>query len=149
MGFNPLDIFKGAANSVANVATGGIGSVATGLADIVSRFKSSDEDKLKAAAQEMEPLILQLQTNLVEAAHPSMFVAGPRPFVMWVCGFGLMWQIIIHPLLLWVWAFMAMKGTPPPALEVAVLNTLLGALLGIGSLRTVDKFGGVETKQLS
>ena len=143
-----LDFFSGAAGKVTSVATGGIGGAVSGLADIVSRFKSSDDDKLKATAQEMEPMILQLQTNLVEAAHASMFVAGPRPFVLWICGFGLLWQIIVYPLLLWVWAFMAMKGVPPPTLNVEVLNTLLYALLGVGTLRSVDKFNGVDTKQL-
>ena len=144
-----FDFLGGAATKVTDVATGGIGSVVGGLSDIVSRFKSSDEDKLKAAAQEMEPMILQLQTNLVEAAHPSLFVAGPRPFVLWICGFGLMWQIIVHPLLLWVWAFMAMKGIPPPPLNIEVLNTLLYALLGVGTLRSVDKYNGVATKKVN
>lgn len=125
-----------------------IGDVINGVGSIISRFKSSDDDRLKAAALEMEPLLLQLRTNQIEAGHASVFVAGARPFVLWVCALGLFWQMIIYPMLLWIWAFAHMTGAPPPPLNIEVLNTMLFSLLGIGGMRSFDKASGNDTKQL-
>ena len=44
----------------------------------------------------------QLEINKQEATHASIFVAGWRPFIGWVCGTALVWNFIIQPLLLWV-----------------------------------------------
>lgn len=126
-----------------------IGGIVDSIGDIVSRFKSSDEDRLKSAALEMEPLLMQLRTNLAEAQHPNPFVAGARPAAIWVCVIGLFWQVVLYPMVTWVWAFSHMQGTPPPPLNIEVLNTMLFALLGIGGMRSFDKAKGTDTKQIS
>src|ERR1035437_4011517 len=38
--------------------------------------------------------------NAAEATNSSLFVAGWRPFIGWVCGCGLAYQFLAHPLLL-------------------------------------------------
>mgnify|MGYP002700903337 FL=1 len=38
--------------------------------------------------------LAQIETNKVQAAHPSLFVAGARPAIMWICAFGLGWQFV-------------------------------------------------------
>jgi len=83
----------------------------------------------------------QLEINKVEAANPSVFVSGWRPFVGWVCGFGLVYSFIAQPLLAWGsvnWSFVI-----PPTLDLGTLLTILGGMLGLGSLRTVEKVKGV------
>lgn len=125
-----------------------IGDVIKGLDGIVGRFKSSDEDRLKKAALEMEPLLMQLRTNFEEAKHPNAFVAGARPAAIWVCVLGLFWQVVLYPMVTWVWAFAKMQGTPPPPLNIEILNTMLFTLLGIGGMRSFDKVKNVDTKQL-
>lgn len=125
-----------------------IGAVVKGLDDIVGRFKSSDEDKLRRAALEMEPLLLQLRTNLVEARHGNWFVAGARPAAMWVCVVGMGYQYILYPLLVWVWTFAQLKGNAPPALDASVLMSMLTGLLGLQAGRIYDKTRGTDTTKI-
>jgi hypothetical protein len=119
------------------------------LIDLVSKFKSSPEERTRQAALEIEPLILQLQANLAEAQHPNFFVAGWRSAAGWVCVLGMFYQYIIYNLLMWVWAFFGVKGIPPQPLDVAILMTMLGTLLGVGTMRSYDKRQGTDTKQIS
>ena len=97
-----------------------------------------------AQAGELQTVLAQLEINAKEAAHPSVFVAGWRPFVGWCCGAGLAYATIGHNLLAWA---AAAKGWPvPPAVDVNVLIYTLGGLLGIGGLRTLEKVKGVASK---
>jgi hypothetical protein len=41
----------------------------------------------------------QLEINKVEAAHKSLFVAGWRPFIGWICGLGLLYNVLIAQIL--------------------------------------------------
>lgn len=83
----------------------------------------------------------QVEVNKVEAASASVFVAGWRPFVGWVCGSGLAIQFVVAPLATWG-AELAGKHVTFPPLDMGTLLTLLGGLLGLGSLRTVEKLQG-------
>ena len=77
-------------------------------------------------------------------AIQSIFVAGWRPFVGWMCGVGLAYQAILHNLLEWL---SGIYGFPvPPAPDSDVLVYVLGGLLGLGALRTYEKKAKV-TKQ--
>ena len=81
-------------------------------------------------------------TNKVEAAHRSIFVSGWRPFIGWVCGAALCFQYLVRPF--WVWAAAIwLPDTPvPPTLDGMLWELILG-MLGIGGLRTVEKWKGV------
>lgn len=93
---------------------------------------------------DLKKILGQLAINAKEAENPSIFVSGWRPFVGWICGFGLFYATIIHNLLEWL---SVVKGwTIPPAVDTATLIYVLGALLGIGTLRTVEKVRNVATK---
>jgi hypothetical protein len=106
---------------------------------------AADFELLKLAQDgDLQKILAQLAINAKEAENPSIFVAGWRPFVGWICGSGLLYATIIHNLLEWL---SAVKGwTLPPAVDTDVLLYVLGALLGIGTLRTIDKVKGVATK---
>ncbi len=41
----------------------------------------------------------QLAVDQAEAANPNLFVSGWRPFIGWVCGSGLAFQFMVHPVL--------------------------------------------------
>jgi len=84
----------------------------------------------------------QLEVNKVEAAHGSVFVAGWRPFVGWVCGAGLAAQVIIFPLLDRIFKWQMQFDT-----ELLIL-TMTG-MLGIGGMRTYEKVKGVSTNDFS
>ena len=91
---------------------------------------------------ELAQITGQLEINKVEAASSSVFVAGWRPFVGWVCGSGLAVQFLVAPILTWG---AALAGHPVafPSLDMGTLLALLGGLLGIGGMRTVEKINGV------
>jgi hypothetical protein len=91
----------------------------------------------------------QRDIDKTEAASASVFVAGWRPSVGWLCVVTLAWQWLFAPMLTWGanWAATAFGWTIPqlPTLNSGDTQTLLYALLGIGGLRTVDKITGNDT----
>lgn len=99
--------------------------------------RQSDLDK---AVQEAARA--QAEVNLKEAESPSLFVSGWRPFIGWVCGVGCAYGFIVQPFLLWFSALAEVHA--PPSLEMGTLVTLLGGMLGLGAMRTAEKFKGVE-----
>lgn len=119
---------------------------------LLDRFIPDPEAKRAAEAEflrmamdgELKQTIAQLEINAREAAHPSIFVAGWRPFFGWAGGAGFVYATILQPLLAW-WA--AIKGWPtPPTLNIDLLWVVVTGLLGIGGLRSFDKVKGVASK---
>lgn len=90
---------------------------------------------------DLAALTAQTDINKIEAASPHLFIAGWRPFIGWCCGCGLAIQFIVAPLFEWGSALCG-HPTKMPALDMGTLMTLLLALLGMGSMRTVEKIQG-------
>ena len=80
----------------------------------------------------------QIDINKLEAASPSVFVAGWRPFIGWVCGSAFAMHYLLLPLANWL---LGAFGRPPVAVafDMETLLTVLGGMLGLGALRTVEK----------
>jgi len=94
-----------------------------------------------AQAGDLQKVIGQLQVNMEEAKHRSMFVAGWRPFAGWVGGVGLLYAAVGHYVLTWL---AAIYGWPaPPVVDTEILLYVLGGMLGLGTLRTYEKKQGV------
>ena len=74
----------------------------------------------------------QLAINAEEAKSANLFVSGWRPSVGWVCSLALVYQFFIRPALVTF-------GKPAPDLPMGDLITILLGLLGLGTLRTVEK----------
>jgi len=55
-----------------------------------------------AQSQEFQLALEQIKVNLEEAKHPSIYIAGWRPFIGWVCGFAFVYSYILLPFLLFV-----------------------------------------------
>jgi drug/metabolite transporter (DMT)-like permease len=87
----------------------------------------------------------QNNINLVEAANPRLFVSGWRPFIGWVCGSALAFQLVIAPMLMWG-STLAHHPVQPPIMQTELLTTLLISMLGMGGMRTVEKLQGVASK---
>ena len=96
---------------------------------------------LMASEREFKQVIAQLEINAREAAHPSIWVAGWRPFFGWIGGIGFLYSVVAQPVLLWVGAA---KGWPaPPPVDLDLLWVVITGMLGIGGLRTFEKSKGV------
>ena len=109
--------------------------------DPTLKAKAEMEMMVLLQTQDMQKVIGQLQVNAAEAAHTSIFVAGWRPFAGWVGGVGLFWAAVGHS----VFSYVALlKGWPAlPPVDTEVLLYVLGGMLGLGTLRTVEKSKGV------
>lgn len=86
----------------------------------------------------------QSDINKIEAASSSVFVAGWRPYVGWICGTGLGLQVIVAPLFTWV-SMLVGHPTAFPKFDDLLLQSTLAGMLGLGyGLRTLEKFNGVQ-----
>ena len=95
-----------------------------------------------AALQELQIAaagdVAQAQINQVEAASPNLFVSGWRPFIGWVCGVAFAYHFIVQPLL--AFAIVNAGGEVKlPVFDMQELSTVLMGILGLGSLRTIEK----------
>jgi len=88
--------------------------------------------------------LAQMEINKQEAAHRSVFVAGWRPAVGWVCALALAWHFILFDMLSWARVvFWPDSAVIPELTGTETLLTVLMSLLGLGGLRTVEKLKGV------
>jgi hypothetical protein len=115
---------------------------------LIDRFLPDPEKKREAEMElvrmaadgELKQVIAQLEINAREATHPSVWVAGWRPFFGWAGGAGFIYATILQPLLAWG---AAIKGWPaPPVLNIDLLWVVITGMLGIGGLRTFEKTKG-------
>jgi hypothetical protein len=107
-----------------------------------------DKDQKNALAHEIatlaqkqahESAMGQLEVNKVEAAHKSLFVAGWRPFVGWVAGIGLAYNVIIAQIL-GIWFTV-------PEVDPSLLTPVLMGMLGMGAMRSYEKSKGVQRER--
>jgi roadblock/LC7 domain-containing protein len=104
------------------------------------RAKAEMEQQLVTAAN--AAAMAQVEVNKVEAAHSSVFVAGWRPSIGWVCAAGLAWAFVVAPVASWALMVLGVKAELP-AIQFDHLFELVLAMLGIGGLRTFEKLRGV------
>jgi hypothetical protein len=119
---------------------------------VVERFLPEDKEARAKAERDLEAQLTthlakidlaQLEINKTEAAHRSVFVAGWRPFIGWTCGVALAYTYVLQPLLTFI---LAQTGTlvDLPRIELGEMMPVLMGILGLGGLRTFEKFKGVS-----
>ena len=113
------------------------------IPDKTAAAKAKAELAVMEQNGELKLLMGQLEINKEEAKSNSMFVAGWRPFVGWICGLALCWHYLLLPLFLYVNVLLGLDVTPP-AFDLGDLIVVLGGMLGLGGLRTFEKFKGVQ-----
>lgn len=126
-----------------------ISNIAGAVKGIIDKFVPDANEKLKMQlelatkeiVQEHERLLAQINVNAEEAKSTNWFVAGARPAAMWVCVLGLAYQFLAYPFIVLICANAGVQN--PPTLDIGTLMTLLGGMLGIGGMRTVEKIRGV------
>ena len=122
------------------------------IKDVIGSFLPEDPEKRAEAERKIEAQLsehlanidlAQLEINKAEAAHRSIFVAGWRPFIGWSCGVALAWNYIGQPVLAFT---LAQTGdlVDLPALDMGQMMPVLMGMLGLGGLRTFEKYRGVS-----
>ena len=104
-----------------------LGQIVGAAAPILDKFIEDKDAKNKIKA-ELEQSIIGLQAaqaaaNVEQAKHSSIFVAGARPAIMWVCCLGLLTNFFIMPLAEWATSIWA-PDTPLPSLNSEELMSL-------------------------
>ena len=108
------------------------------IPDRAAADKAKLEMQLKLLDAANAGALAQLEVNKVEAGHQSVFVAGWRPAIGWVCAAALAYSYMLVPL---VGFTLTMMGQPVPKWPVLDGNLweLMFGMLGMGALRSYDK----------
>ncbi len=118
---------------------------------ILDKFVEDKDLKTKINAELKKEMIAlnmgQIQTNLEQAKHPSIFVSGARPSIMWICAFGLAWSYVLAPFLNWI-LIVSGSDIPMPELNTEGLLTLTLSLLGLGGMRSWEKSKGIARENM-
>lgn len=128
-----------------------IGQILGAAAPILDKFVEDKDAKNKIKA-ELEQSIIGLQAaqaaaNVEQAKHSSLFVAGARPAIMWICALGLLTQFFLMPIAEWASALW-FPDVALPSLATEELMTLTLALLGLGGMRSFEKSKGVARESM-
>lgn len=108
---------------------------------LVELYQKGD---LAAMQAQVTLLTGQLSINAKEAEHPSVFVAGWRPFVGWVGGFSLAYAGILEPLMRFIATMLEFTGEFP-VIDTSMTIQILMGMLGLGAMRSFDKKNRTDT----
>ena len=129
-----------------------IPSILPAVTDVIGRFLPEDKEAKAKAEREIEAKLTthlakidlaQLDINKTEAAHRSVWVSGWRPFIGWCCGVALAWSYVVTPILTFI---LAQTGylVELPSMNLGEMMPVLMGMLGLGGLRTFEKFKKVS-----
>jgi|TARA_R100001460_G_scaffold9664_4_gene23056 hypothetical protein len=111
-----------------------------------------DKDQKNALAHEIatmaerhaqETKMAQIEVNKAEAQHKSIFVSGWRPFIGWTCGTALAYHFVLAPIILFATAYAGVEVPELPSFDMETLTTILLGMLGLGGLRSFEKYKGL------
>jgi hypothetical protein len=111
------------------------------IPDKNAREKAKEELTRAINDQDFQLAIEQIKVNAVEAQSENIFKSGWRPSIGWVCGIAFGLHFVIFPLLNWFLIAFSQAPIVVP-FEMDTLMTVLGGLLGLGGLRTIEKLKG-------
>ena len=118
---------------------------------VLDKFVEDKDLKTKLEAEIKSQVVsldlAQAQANIEQSKHPSLFVSGARPSIMWVCCFGLAWQFVLQPIAVWLIAVTNSTLTLP-LIPTEGLISLTIALLGLSASRSAEKFKGVARNNM-
>jgi len=99
-----------------------------------------------AEKQAQEQITGQIKTNQIEAAHQSMFVAGWRPAVGWVCALAMLLNFILIP---FINLGMDLAGLDVrlDLIEMQTMMPVLLGMLGLGGMRSYEKARNVAREK--
>jgi hypothetical protein len=124
------------------------------VAGLLDKF-IEDKDAKNALAHEISTMAErhaqdlakgQLEVNKEEAVSASLFVAGWRPAVGWVCVLGMASNFVLIPMGNFVLALVDSTITIPLIDTSTMMPVLLG-MLGLGAMRSVEKIKQVSREK--
>lgn len=130
---------------------GGVSEAAKGIGEVVDRFVETPDEE-----RDYEKFKIETQTaiNAIEAANSNFFVSGARPAALWVCVAIFAYHFLIQDIIIFLLTLaMIAFGADAilfneiisimPKLDIDTMLYVMGGLLGLGGLRTVEKIKSV------
>lgn len=102
-------------------------------------LRLQQEGQFKELDAQLQVNLAQAEINKIEAASQSGYQAGWRPLAGYVCVAGLVYEFLLRPLLPWALSVYGADAPPLPSLD-GVLFELIAGMLGLGALRTADRW---------
>ena len=86
--------------------------------------------------------LAQIDVNKAEAQHRSIFVAGWRPFIGWICAVAMAYHFILQPIIIFA---LSANGVDYnlPEFDMGSLMTVVLGILGLGGMRSFEKYKGI------
>ena len=138
-----MGFLSGILGGAATAPITAVGKIITGIFGDKGEKLSHDEVMARIA---LEPTMVQTEINKVEASHRSLFVAGWRPSIGWVCSISLFFFYVPQYVIAsGIWIKLIMENdwqiVPYPVDDSGVMELVL-AMLGMATLRGVEKLKG-------
>ena len=125
----------------AKISAGVVRNVINDIGGVLDRLFPAPEKRAKVERAREEiaqlPALRQIEVSLAQAPEHTLFVAGWRPTIGWVCALALTWAFL-QPVAVWVVTTFRL-GVAMPAVVTDHLLELVLAMLGIAGLRTFEK----------
>ena len=112
------------------------------IPDKSARARAEADMALAILQGDLKLAELQTEVNKAEAQHASVFVAGWRPAVGWVCAAALAWQYFGRSMA------EAISGQAIAPVDMGDLLILLLGMLGLTTARTVETLAGKARAKL-
>lgn len=131
---NPLDLISGITPIISKVL------------DLIPDPNAKQRAQLEMQAELMKYAAeqggQQADIDKVEAASSSLFVAGWRPAIGWVCAAAFAWNWLLYPVVEWSLTVAGIHNIPlKPVMDGNLMELTLG-MLGLGAMRSFDKLKG-------
>jgi hypothetical protein len=109
---------------------------------ILELKKEENQQALQEMTLELQAMQAQTSINQEEAKSQSLFVAGWRPAVGWTCAVAFAYHFVFQPLLAFSMASFGHNVTLP-VFDMDALFTVLLGMLGLGGMRSFEKYKGI------
>lgn len=114
------------------------------IPDKKQREKLAHELATMAERHAHEVALAQIELNKVEAASDNIFKSGWRPLLGWICGAAFAYHFVLQPLIIFLIVTFGGEVPELPKFEMEALMTVLFGMLGLGTLRTFEKYKHVD-----
>lgn len=123
--------------------TAGLGGIIEIVGKVADDLLTSDEERAKADLDayqaETTRMAGQVEVNKIEASSASLFVAGARPFILWVCGVAFAYATLLEPMARFIAKVIFSYAGDFPVIDTDITLQLLFGMLGLGVMRSYDK----------
>ena len=109
-------------------------------------FRLQQSGELAQLAADTDIAKAQIGVNQTEAGSSSMFVSGARPFIMWGCGFSMLYAALFEPIMRFCAVVIFKYPGTFPVIDTTLTTQILLGLLGLAGMRSFDKRNGVALK---